>query len=336
MSTSSTYSPAAQGRTSARWITSGIAIVWAIALAKLLLHIYFNNRYGYFRDEFDYMACGSHLAWGYVDQPPLVPFLVHICRAMFGDSLRSIRLVPTLASSLLVVQTALIVRELGGRRFAMALSAIAVALAPQYLSNGSLLTTNCLEPNLWMGCAYCAILAVKRADPRYWLWFGVIAGIGLEEKYTIALFGFAIVVGLLLTKERHAFADKWIWLGGAAAFLIFLPNLLWNIHYHWPFLQLMHNIRAEHRDVVLPAGQYFLQQMWFATRFCSDCTGKTITWRPSIPCCWPPARLPSNHLPTFLRKLGSSPPLWLSCRRQAYISCPSRFRCCRLMDSSRT
>jgi hypothetical protein len=263
MSTSSNYSPAAQSRTSARWFTSGTAVVWAIALAKLLLHIYFNNRYGYFRDELYYMACGSHLAWGYVDQPPLIPFLVHACRAVFGDSLRSIRMVPALATSLLVVQTALIARELGGRRFAMALSAVAVALAPIYLSDGSLLTTNCLEPNLWMGCAYCAILAVKRADPRYWLWFGVIAGIGLEEKYTIALFGFAIVVGLLLTKERRAFADKWIWLGGAAAFLIFLPNLLWNFHYHWPFLQLMHNIRAEHRDLVLPAGEYFFQQSLF-------------------------------------------------------------------------
>ncbi|MGH9740358.1 MAG: glycosyltransferase family 39 protein [Candidatus Acidiferrales bacterium] len=237
-----------------------MAVVWAIAMSVFLLHIYFNNSYGYFRDEFDYMACGNHLAWGYVDQPPLIPFLIHFCRAIFGDSLRSIRLIPALASAFLVVQSAWIARELGGRRFAMLLSAITVALAPIYLSDGSLLTTNCLEPNLWMGCAYCAILAVKRADPRYWLWFGVIAGIGLEEKYTIALFGFAIVVGLLLTKERRAFADKWIWLGGAVAFTLFLPNLLWNIHYHWPFLQLMRNIHAEHRDVVLSAGQYFFQE----------------------------------------------------------------------------
>lgn len=237
-----------------------MAIVWVIAIAKLVLHVYFNNRYGYFRDEFDYMSCANHLAWGYVDQPPLIPFLVHISRSILGDSLRSIRFLPALASSLLVVQTALIAREFGGRRFALVLSAVAAALAPIYLSDGSLLTTNCLEPNLWMGCAYCAILAVKRSDPRYWLWFGVIAGIGLEEKYTIALFGFAIVIGLLPTRERRAFANKWIWLGGVAAFLIFLPNLLWNIHYHWPFLQLMHNIRAEHRDVALSAGQYFLQE----------------------------------------------------------------------------
>jgi hypothetical protein len=237
-----------------------MAVIWAIAAAKLLFHIYFNNRYGYFRDEFDYMSCGDHLAWGYVDQPPLIPFLIHISRAVLGGSLRAIRFVPALASSLLVVQAAVLARELGGRRFALLLTAITVVIAPQYLSNGSLLGTNCLEPNLWMGCAYFAILAIRRGDPRYWLWFGACAGVGLEEKYTIALFGFGIVVGLLLTAQRRTFLNRWIWVGGLAAFLIFLPNLLWNVHYHWPFLELMHNIRAEGRDVVLPLGQYFLQQ----------------------------------------------------------------------------
>jgi 4-amino-4-deoxy-L-arabinose transferase-like glycosyltransferase len=111
-----------------------------------------------------------------------------------------------------------------------------------------------------MGCAYFAILAIKRVDPRYWLWFGVIAGVGLEEKYSIAFFGLGIVIGLIFTEQRRVFLNKGIWLGGIAAFLIFLPNLLWNIHYHWPFLELMHAIRAEGRDVVLPAGQFFLQQ----------------------------------------------------------------------------
>jgi len=248
-------------REHASYISTGMAMIWAIAIAVLLFHIYFNNRYGYFRDEFDYMSCGDHLQWGYVDQPPLIPFLIHICRAVFGDSLRSIRLIPAIASSLLVVQAAAIARELGGKRFALLLSAICVVVAPQYLSNGSLLGTNSLEPNLWMGCAYFAILAIKRANPRYWLWFGVIAGIGLEEKYTIAVFGLGIVTGLLLTEQRRVFLHRWIWLGGLAAFAIFLPNLLWNFHYDWPFVQLMHNIRADHRDVVLGPLDYFLQQV---------------------------------------------------------------------------
>jgi 4-amino-4-deoxy-L-arabinose transferase-like glycosyltransferase len=243
------------------FLAGGTLIVLAIAAAKLIFHCYFNNRYGYFRDEFDYMACGDQLAWGYVDQPPLIPFLIHVCRAVLGDSLRSVRFIPALASSLLVVQTAVMAREFGGRRFALLLSAVAVVIAPQYLSDGSLLTTNCLEPNLWMACVCFAIVAIKRSDPRYWLGFGVVAGLGLEEKYSIALFAFGVVVGLLLTEQRRVLLNRWIWLGGLAAFLIFLPNLLWNVHYHWPFVQLMRAIRAEGRDVVLPPLEYFSQQV---------------------------------------------------------------------------
>ena len=243
------------------FLTSGMAVVWAIAFAKLVFHIYFNNRYGYFRDEFDYISCGDHLQWGYVDQPPLIPLLIRLCRSVLGDSLRSIRFIPALASSLLVVQAAVLARALGGRRYAVLLSAVCAVFVPQYLSNGSLLGTNCLEPNLWMGCAYFVILAIQRNDPRYWLWFGVVAGLGLEEKYSIAVFGMGIVVGLLLTEQRRVFLNRWIWLGGLAAFLIFLPNLLWNMHNDWPFVQLMHNIKAEGRDVVLGPSQFFLQQV---------------------------------------------------------------------------
>ncbi len=195
-----------------------------------------------------------------MDHPPLIPFLIRLSRLLLGDSLRSIRFIPALASSLLIVQTAAIARKLGGRRYALLLSAICALIAPQYLSNGSLLGTNCLEPILWMGCAYFAILAIQRNDPRYWLWFGVVAGIGLEEKYSIALFGLGLVVGLLLTEQRRVFLNKWIWLGGFAALLIFLPNVLWNIKYDWPFLQLIRAIRAEGRDVVLGPFPYFFQQ----------------------------------------------------------------------------
>jgi 4-amino-4-deoxy-L-arabinose transferase-like glycosyltransferase len=241
-------------------ISNGMALAWVIAAVNLLFHIYFNNRYGYFRDEFNYIACARHLAWGYVDQPPLIPFLARISGEVLGYSLRAIRFLPALASSILVIQAAAIARELGGKRFALLLTAVCVVIAPIYLSDGYLLTTNCLEPNLWMACAYFVIVAIKRDQPRYWLGFGVFAGLGLQEKYSIALFGLSIVVGLLLTAQRRTFLNKRIWIGGLAAFVIFLPNALWNFHYHWPFLELMHNIRANGRDVVLPAGQFFLQQ----------------------------------------------------------------------------
>lgn len=239
---------------------TGMLAVFAIAVFKLVLHCVFNGRYDYFRDEFDYLACGNHPAWGYVDQPPLVPILTKLSTMVIGDSLRAIRFLPALASSALVVFAAMIARELGGRRFALILTAICILAAPMYLSNSSLVTTNYLEPLLWMGCAWCAVRAVNRNDSRYWLWFGVIAGIGLEEKYSIAFFACGMVAGLLFTKERRAFASRWIWIGGVAAFVIFLPNLLWNLSNQFPFLQLMRNIKAESRDVVLSPLQYFLQQ----------------------------------------------------------------------------
>ena len=242
------------------FFTGGMLIVVGIALAKLVLHCVFNNRYGYFRDEFDYLACGDHLAWGYVDQPPLLPFLVRVSRVVLGDSLRSIRFLPALATSAVVVLTALIARELGGRRFALVLSAVAVLIAPVYLSGGSLLTTNCLEPLLWMACVYFAILATKR-DARYWVCFGVVAGLGLQEKYSIAIFGLGLVVGLLISKQRRALLSKWFWIGGLAAFVIFLPNLIWNVQHHWPFLELMHNIKTTGKDVQLSPLEYFAQQI---------------------------------------------------------------------------
>jgi hypothetical protein len=243
------------------FLADGMLVVLLLALANFLLHLYFNNRYDYFRDEFDYMACGNHLAWGYVDQPPLIPFLIKLSWLVLGDSLRSIRIIPALATSAAVILTAMTARELGGRRFAMVLSALAFIAVPIYLNDGSVMTTNCLEPLLWTGCIYFTILAIKREDARYWLWFGVVAGIGLEEKYSIAVLGLCIIVGLLLTEQRRILARKWIWLGGALAFVVFLPNFIWNVQNHWPFVELMRNIKADSRDVVLSPPVYFAQQV---------------------------------------------------------------------------
>ena len=243
------------------FLADGMSVVLLLALATLTLHCYFNNHYGYFRDEFDFMSCGEHLAWGYVDHPPLIPLMVYLTRAGFGDSLRALRFLPALANSSLIVLGALIAREFGGRRFSLILTAACVAVAPIYLAYGSLVTTNCLEPLLWTGCAWCVVRAIGNNQPQYWLAFGLIAGIAMEEKYGIAVFVLGLVVGLLLTEPRRVLGNKWVWLGGLIAFLIFLPNLVWNVQHHWPFLELIRNVRASGRDRVLPPLEYFTQQI---------------------------------------------------------------------------
>ena len=232
-----------------------------ISACKLLVHLYAGRHYGYFVDELYYLACSRHLDWGYVDQPPLIAVITWLARSLLGDSLPAIRFFPAVAGAAEVALTALIARELGGKRFAQGLAAIAALVAPGFLAADSLLTMNAFEPLFWMGCAYLLIRIIKTGNPKLWIWFGMLAGVGLENKYSMLIFGAGMVVSLLLTPQRRALSSPWLWIGGALAFLIFLPNLLWNIHHHFPFLELHANIQRSGRDVPLGPLAFFAQEI---------------------------------------------------------------------------
>jgi hypothetical protein len=233
----------------AKWFVSGPAIVAYLACLEFPIHLPNPGGYGFFIDELYFMACGQHLSWGYVDMPPLTALQAWAARALFGDSLLAIRIFPTIAAAGLVIMTGAIVRQLGGGRFAQMLAALAVLLAPFYLSVGSYLSMNSIEPLLWMGCAMILIRMVRTGDLRLWLWFGVLAGIGLQNKDTMLMFGFALIAGLMLTPERRLMASRWFILGGLVAFAIFLPNLIWQIQHHFPHLEMLANIRRSGRNL---------------------------------------------------------------------------------------
>lgn len=237
------------------------SLVLLIAAVKLGLHLYTGRSYGFFVDELYYIACGRHLAWGYVDQPPLIALAAWFSRAVLGPSLAALRFLPALAGAAEVVLTALLARELGGCRFAQALAAIAALVAPGILVADSLFSMNAFEPLIWMGCAWIVMRIVNTGNQRLWIWFGILAGIGLENKYSMLIFGGGIVLGLLLTPLRRSLASPWIWIGGAIALLLFLPNLLWNIQHHFPFLELQQNIRRSGRDVPLGPIDFFVQEI---------------------------------------------------------------------------
>jgi Dolichyl-phosphate-mannose-protein mannosyltransferase len=231
---------------------AGSSWVLAIAAATLLFHLLTASRYGIFCDELYYIACSRHLAWGYVDQPPLIAAMTWLELHLSGSSLIALRLLPAMAGAALVWLTAELAREMGGGRFAQTAAALASACVPIYIIFQHWMTMNAFEPLIWTGCAWCVARAISGNDARYWLWFGILAGIGLENKYSVAFFGGGVVLGLMLTRERKFLATRWFWIGGAAALLIFLPNLIWLIRHHFPFLELMRNVRASGRDVVRP------------------------------------------------------------------------------------
>jgi hypothetical protein len=251
MQTRSTYSSAEK---------LGGRIVFGLAAAKFLFHLLIANRYGMFRDELYYLACGEHLDWGYVDQPPLIALVAWIARHLFGDWLIGLRFIPALAGAATIWLTGKFTREMGGGAFAQGLAALSVIAVPIFLVMHHWLTMNAFEPLIWIGGAWCIVRAINRDGARYWIWFGLLAGLGMENKYTTALFVFGIVVGLLLTRERRFIARPQLWIGAAIALSIFLPNLIWLVRHDFPFLELMHNIRQTHRDVVRGPVSFVLDQ----------------------------------------------------------------------------
>ncbi|HTS78509.1 MAG TPA: glycosyltransferase family 39 protein [Bryobacteraceae bacterium] len=235
--------------------------IFAVAAAAFAIHLYTDPNYGYFTDELYYLACSRHLAWGYVDQPPLVAVMVWLVRITLGQSLWALRLLPALAAAGEAALAALITRAIGGGGFAQVLAGLCVLCSPGILSIDSFFSMNAFEPLIWLGCAWLVIRMVNTGNTRLWIWFGLLAGIGLENKYSMLIFGAGIVIGLMLTEQRRLLWTPWLLVGGAIAFLIFLPNLIWNIQHHFPFLELQANIRRSGRDVVLDPAAFFGQEI---------------------------------------------------------------------------
>lgn len=233
--------------------------VYAIALFAVLLHFAFNGGYGFFRDELYYAANGQRLAWGYVDHAPLAPFLARLTRMLLGDSLRALRFLPALSSGVKVLLAGWMAREMGGRKAAQGFAALCVLLTPIYLTFDNFFSMNAFEPIFWMASAAIVLRIVNGGDRRLWLLFGVVAGLGLQNKHSMLFFGSGLAVGLLLTPVRREFARVWIWLGAAVVALIFLPNLLWEIHNGWPTIALLHAVVGTKYSTVSPV-EYILQQ----------------------------------------------------------------------------
>jgi hypothetical protein len=236
-----------------------------IACVYFVAHMAMATRYGYFRDALYYLACSEHLAWGYVDQPPLIVFIAWVARHTLGVSLPALLLWPALAGAARIILTAAFSRELGANIFGAALAAaLAAAPAVWYVSDHQF-AMNAFEPLFWTGCAFAIARMIHTNNPKWWLAFGAIAGLGCENKYSIAAFALLLLVGLLLTPQRRFLFSPWVLAGGVVALLLFLPNLLWNIQHHWPFLELMRNIRASGRDVVLSPAAFLAQQILIMT-----------------------------------------------------------------------
>ncbi len=249
-----------RGLLSRHTLLSDTAILIYLALFKLILHWLTSGGYGYFRDEFYYIAASQRLQWGYLEFPPMIAFITALTRGLLGESLFALRFFPAIAGALIVLLAGLMARELGGGRFAEVMAALAVIVAPIYLGMNSMLTMDSFDQLWWVLAAYIVLRILKRDDSKLWLLFGLVAGLGLMTKITMAYFGAALVIGLLLTPSRKYLASKWLWLGGLIAFAFLLPYIGWEFANGWPTLEFW-KVYAGGKTYPVTPLEFLLQQI---------------------------------------------------------------------------
>jgi 4-amino-4-deoxy-L-arabinose transferase-like glycosyltransferase len=271
------------------------AIVLGIAAAVALLHLLTNQRYGFHRDELQFLSDARHLEWGFVAYPPLTPFLERISLAVFGVSLVGLRLFSVIAQASAIVITGLMARELGGGRLAQITAALAVALSPLPLFEGTEFQYTTFDYLWWVLIAYFVIRLLKTENPRWWLGIGAAVGLGLETKYAIAFFVIGILGGLLLTSARRYLASPWFWGGVGLAIAIFLPNLIWQVRHGFISLHFLTHIHerdvGEGRANGFVLGQFalctnlFAAPLWIAGLWCflRDRRYRMLAWMYIIP-----------------------------------------------------
>ena len=225
--------------------TGDTALLVYIALATVVLHLILGNRYGWHRDELATLEDARHLAWGYPAYPPVTPFFGRISWELFGASVRGFRFFANISQAVTVVLTGVMARDMGGRRGAQLVAA--VAAVPFCLGGGYQMMYVAFDALAWVMTAYFVVRLLKSEDPRWWVGIGAGIGFGMLCKYTMGVFALSIVAGVLLTDARRYLRSKWLWIGVALSIVIWLPNVLWQWQHHFVSLDFLNHIHS--RDV---------------------------------------------------------------------------------------
>jgi Dolichyl-phosphate-mannose-protein mannosyltransferase len=216
-----------------------------IAVAAVTAEMAVSARYGYVRDELYFLSAGQHLAFGYVDQPPLTPLLARLGAALTGNTLAGFRVLPALALGALVVMTAMMSGRLGAGRTGQVLAALAAATCGEYLGAMHELTTTTPDFVFWAATLLLVMKLLASQDPRWWVAIGGCAGLASEAKWNIAFLLAALAAGFALTDARRLLRSRYLLIGALIAAALAAPDLIWQAAHGWPGLEVFRALQAD-------------------------------------------------------------------------------------------
>lgn len=220
---------------------------------KVGLNLLAINHFGFQRDELLHLALGDHLDWGFKEVPPFIAFLAKISTTIFGDSVFATRIFSTIFGGLIVWITGKLVVEFGGGRFAIALACLALIFSPAFAASDYLFQPVVFDQFWWLLSAYLVAKYINAPKPNYLYLLGIVIGVGLLTKYTMAFFAGALLISLLLTKERNILWSRRIPFAALIGLVIFLPNIIWQFNHHLPLITHMKNLREQQLNYIKPS-----------------------------------------------------------------------------------
>jgi 4-amino-4-deoxy-L-arabinose transferase-like glycosyltransferase len=237
--------------------------VWFCAFVFFGLQMTFGPRYPIFRDEFYYLACADHPALGYVDHPPLSILILYGWRAIFGDSIYSLRVLPSLAGGLIVLLTSGLAGAIGGGSFARTFAAVSVLAAPTVFGITSFYSMNAFDFVFWL-LGFHLVVRLIRLEPseatRTWMALGVVLGLGLLNKISVLVLGAGLAAVLVLTPLRSHLLRRGPWIAAAIALGLFAPHIVWQIQNDWPTAEFISNA-TRLKNVSLGPWGFFTSQI---------------------------------------------------------------------------
>ena len=227
---------------------------------KIGLNLLAIAHFGFHRDELLHLVLADHLAWGYKEVPPFIGFLAKISNVLFGNSVFAARMFPTIFGGLIVWLTGQITVEFGGKKFAIALACLALIFAPAFAASDYLFQPVVFDQfwwvlAVWLLAKYCNTSAIK-----YLYLLGVAVGFGLLTKYSMAFFTFALIAGILISKQRKMLLNRHVIGAAILAVIIFLPNIIWQFQHHLPVFTHMKTLQEQQLNYNKPS-DFVLQEL---------------------------------------------------------------------------